>query len=145
MGWLRARYEAGLPRATLRASAGQRRGGCGMGLFSKFFGGGGKPAAAKEGEAVEYKGFRIHPAAQPQSGKWLTAGVIRKEIDGATREHRFVWADTHGTADSANDFAVVTARTIIDEEDDGMLRDGRGGPRDVRRQARDQGETRTPS
>src|SRR3546814_20509724 len=87
------------------ASAGQRRGGCGMGLFSKFFGGGGKPAAAKEGEAVEYKGFRIHPAAQPQSGQWLTAGVIRKEIDGATREHRFVRADTHGSPDSANDFA----------------------------------------
>lgn len=93
-----------------------------MGLFSKFFGGG-KPAAAKEGEAVEYKGFRIHPAAQPQSGQWLTAGVIRKEIDGATREHRFVRADTHGSPDSANDFAVVKARQIIDEQGDGMFRD----------------------
>src|SRR3546814_830364 len=123
MGWLRARYEAGLPRATLRLRPGQRRGGCGMGLFSKFFGGGGKPAAAKEGEAVEYKGFRIHPAALPQSGQWLTAGVIRKEIDGATKEHRFLRADTHGSPDSANDFAVVKARQIIDEQGDGMFRD----------------------
>src|SRR3546814_17949750 len=115
MGWLRARYEAGLPRATLRASAGQRGGGCGMGLFSKFFGGGGKPAAAKEGEAVEYKGFRIHPAAQPQSGQWLTAGVLRTEIDGATRAPRFVRAHTHGSPASANDFAVVKATHTIDE------------------------------
>src|SRR3546814_19189180 len=57
-----------------------------MGLLRKLFGGGepaGAKAAAKEGEAVEYKSFRIHPAAPPQGGQWLTAGVIRKEIDGA--------------------------------------------------------------
>src|SRR3546814_1558214 len=84
-----------------------------MGLLRKLFGGGepaGAKAAAKEGEAVEYKSFRIHPAAQPQGGQWLTAGVIRKEIDGETREHRFVRADTHASAQSANDFAVVKGR-----------------------------------
>src|SRR3546814_14117396 len=90
MGWLRARYEAGLPRATLRASAGQRGGGCGMGLFSKFFVGGGNPAAAKEGEAVEYKAVRIQPTAQPQIGQCMTVGTIRMEIDGATRDRERV-------------------------------------------------------
>ena len=54
-----------------------------MGLLSKLFGGGGgEAAAAKEGDAVDYNGFSIHPAARPQGGQWLTAGVIRKEIDG---------------------------------------------------------------
>jgi hypothetical protein len=95
-----------------------------MDLFSKLFGGGGgKPAGAKEGEAVEYKGFRIHPAAQPQGGQWLTAGVIRKEVDGETKEHRFVRADTHSSPESANDFAVVKGRQIIDEQGERMFRD----------------------
>ena len=95
-----------------------------MSLFSKLFGSaGGKPAAAKEGEALEYKGFRIHPAAQPQNGQWLTAGFIRKEVDGVIREHRFVRADTHASPDSANDFALVKGRQIIDEQGDSLFRD----------------------
>src|SRR3546814_18709576 len=97
-----------------------------MGLLRKLFGGGepaGAKAAAKEGEAVEYKSFRIHPAAQPQGGQWLTAGVIRKEIDGETREHRFVRADTQASEQSANDFAVVKGRQIVDEPGEGMRSD----------------------
>jgi len=93
-----------------------------MSFFTKLFGGG-KPAEPAEGEAVEYKGFRIHPAAQPQGGQWLTAGVIRKEVDGVTREHRFVRADTHASPGSANDFAVVKGRQIIDEQGERMFRD----------------------
>ena len=98
-----------------------------MGLFSKFFGGGGGSESgqddAKEGEAVEYKGFRIHPAARPQNGQWLTAGVIRKEIDGTVKEHRFVRADTHASADGANDFAVIKGRQIIDEQGERIFGD----------------------
>ena len=95
-----------------------------MGLFSRFFGGGnGDKAAAKEGEAVEYKGFRIHPAAQPQNGQWLTAGVIRKEIEGTVKEHRFLRADTHTSPAGANDFAIVKGRQIIDEQGERIFRD----------------------
>lgn len=95
-----------------------------MGLFSKIFGGGGsKSAAAREAEAVEYKGFHIQPAAQPQNGQWLTAGVIRKEVGGEMKEHRFVRADTHASPDSANDFALVKGRQIIDEQGERIFRD----------------------
>lgn len=96
-----------------------------MGLFGKLFGGGTKEAggSAKEGEAVEYNGFQIHPAAQPQNGQWLTAGIIRKEIDGEVKEHRFLRADTHGSAEAANDFAVVKGRQIIDEQGVRVFRD----------------------
>lgn len=96
-----------------------------MGLFSRLFGGGGGDSGggAKEGEAVEYKGFNIHPAAQAQGSQWLTAGVIRKEIDGETKEHRFLRADTHASAESANDFAVVKGRQIIDEQGERIFRD----------------------
>ena len=96
-----------------------------MGLFSKLFGSGGGNSgdAGREGDAVEYKGFRIHPAARPQGSQWLTAGVIRKEIDGETKEHRFLRADTHASADAANDFAVVKGRQIIDEQGERIFRD----------------------
>lgn len=95
-----------------------------MGLFSKLFGGGDSGGGkAREGEAVEYKGFHIHPAAQAQGSQWLTAGVIRKEIDGETREHRFLRADTHASAESANDFAVIKGRQIIDEQGERIFRD----------------------
>jgi len=93
-----------------------------MGLFSRLFGGGGTGSGAKEGEAVEYKGFHIHPAARPQNGQWLTAGVIRKVIDGETKEHSFLRADTHGSPEAANDFAVVKGRQIIDEQGERMFR-----------------------
>ena len=96
-----------------------------MGLFSKLFGGGGgdSRAGVTEGEAVDYNGFKIHPAAQPQNGQWLTAGVIRKEIGGEVKEHRFLRADTHGSAEAANDFAVIKGRQIIDEQGERMFRD----------------------
>jgi hypothetical protein len=103
-----------------------------MGLLSKLFGGGkdgggnqggGKRGGAKEGTTVEYKDFQITPAAQPQNGQWLTAGIIRKEIGGETKEHRFLRADTHASADSANDFAVIKGRQIIDEQGELIFRD----------------------
>jgi hypothetical protein len=91
-----------------------------MGLFDKLFGGGkgsdSRAAGTKEAEPVEYKGFKIHPTAQPQNGQWLTAGVIRKEIDGEVKEHCFLRADTHASAEAANDFAVIKGRQIIDEQ-----------------------------
>jgi hypothetical protein len=96
-----------------------------MGLFSKFFGGGGSSSdgGAQEGDEVDYQGFKITPAAQPQNGQWLTAGVIRKEVGGEVKEHRFLRADTHASAEAANDFAVIKARQIIDEQGERIFRD----------------------
>ncbi len=100
-----------------------------MGLLSKLFGGGKDGGArnqgggAKQGAEVDYNGFKITPAAQPQNGQWLTAGIIRKEIGGVVKEHRFLRADTHASPDSANDFAVVKARQIIDEQGERIFRD----------------------
>jgi len=98
-----------------------------MGLFNKLFGGGkedGKDGGgAQEGAEVDYQGFKITPAAQPQNGQWLTAGIIRKDIGGAVKEHRFLRADTHPSAEAANDFAVIKARQIIDEQGERMFRD----------------------
>ena len=97
-----------------------------MGLLSKLFGGGkdsGGGSGGKEGAEIDYNGFKITPAARPQNGQWLTAGIIRKEIGGEVKEHRFLRADTHASPESANDFAVIKARQIIDEQGEGIFRD----------------------
>ena len=94
-----------------------------MGFLSKLFGGGGGETAAPSAEAIEYKGFQIQPAARRQGGQWLTAGVIRKEVDGEMREHSFLRADTHASQQDADDFALVKGRQIIDEQGDRLFKD----------------------
>ena len=93
-----------------------------MGFFSKLFGGS-DGEAAPSAEAIEYKGYTIQPAARRQGGQWLTAGIIRKEIDGTMKEHSFLRADTHGSQKDADDFALVKGRQIIDEQGDRIFRD----------------------
>lgn len=94
-----------------------------MGFLSKLFGGGGGETATPSAEAIEYKGFQIQPAARRQGGQWLTAGVIRKEVDGEMREHSFLRADTHASQQDADDFALVKGRQIIDEQGDRLFKD----------------------
>ncbi len=94
-----------------------------MGFLSKLFGGGGGETAAPSADAIEYKGFQIQPAARRQGGQWLTAGVIRKEVDGEMKEHSFLRADTHASQQDADDFALVKGRQIIDEQGDRLFKD----------------------
>ena len=98
----------------------------GIGGFLKGLFGGGRAAdegggEAPLGEAVEYKGYAIHPAPRQQGGQWLTAGVIRKEIGGQMKEHAFIRADTHSTKDDAAAMALDKGKRIIDERGDGMF------------------------
>lgn len=96
----------------------------GIGGFLKgLFGGGGAPegGAAPLGEAVEYKGYAIHPAPRQQGGQWLTAGVIRKDFEGETKEHAFIRADTHASQDDAAAMAVEKGKRIVDEQGDRMF------------------------
>ena len=72
---------------------------------------------------MEYNGYEIQPAARPQGGQWLTAGIIRKEVDGEMKEHSFLRADTHPSQKAADDFALVKGRQIIDEQGDRLFRD----------------------
>lgn len=92
-------------------------------LWSRLAGGGSvgdreEPAA----EAVEYKGFRIRPAPYSASGGYQTAGVIEKDFDTGTKEHRFVRAETHPSKDEAAAFAVTKGKQIIDEQGDRVFR-----------------------
>ena len=68
------------------------------------------------GDAVEYKGYSIQPLAMRQASGFLTAGLISREADGKRREHRFVRADTHPSADDAREFTILKAQRLIDEQ-----------------------------
>jgi hypothetical protein len=86
-------------------------------LFSLFGGGreGGdaKPAASS---SVEYQGFTIRAEPYKEAGQYQTAGVITKEIDGVTKEHRFIRADRYASLDDAIAFTFAKGRQIIDEQ-----------------------------
>ena len=88
---------------------------------------GGRDVAEPEeppAEAVEYKGYRIRPAPYPAKGQYQTAGVIEKDFETGTKEHRFVRADTHASKDDAAAFAVSKGKQIIDEQGDRIFGQG---------------------
>jgi hypothetical protein len=89
-------------------------------IWSRLVGGGGGVAAEEpRREAVEYKGYRIRPAPYPAAGGYQTCGVIEKDApDGAVKEHRYVRAETHPSADDAAAFAIAKGRQIIDQQGD---------------------------
>ncbi len=73
-------------------------------------------------EAIEYKGYRIRPAPYPAKGQFQTAGVIEKDFETGTKEHRFVRAETHQSKDDAAAFALAKGKQIIDEQGDRIFR-----------------------
>jgi hypothetical protein len=78
--------------------------------------GGGRDPAREAAAAVEYNGFRIRPAPFKAEGQFQTAGVIEKDIGGVTKEHRFIRAEKHASAEDAAAFALTKGRQIIDEQ-----------------------------
>ena len=99
------------------------RRGMGLGGFLKgLFGGGSGGSAAQRHETVAYKDYEITPTPLAQGGQFLTSGVIAKEFPDGRKEHSFIRADTHSSADSAAAFAIQKAHQIIDEQGDRIFR-----------------------
>ena len=91
-----------------------------MGLLSRLFGGG-KDAPAAQREAVEHNGFLIYPEPLRQGGQFLTAGTIAKDYPDGRKEHRFIRADTHASAEDAKQLMVQKAQRLIDELGDRLF------------------------
>ncbi|MBF9058955.1 hypothetical protein HKCCSP123_07130 [Rhodobacterales bacterium HKCCSP123] len=83
-----------------------------MSLFSKLFGGGGKPAKDPE----VYKEFRIFPEPQSASGGYRLAARIEKEVGGETKVHHMIRADQIQDAEEAEAFSIRKAKQLIDEQ-----------------------------
>jgi hypothetical protein len=83
-----------------------------MSLFSKLFGGGGKPAK----EPDVYKEFRIFAEPQSGSGGYRLAARIEKEGGGETKVHHMIRADQIQSLDEAEAFSLRKAKQLIDEQ-----------------------------
>lgn len=94
-------------------------------FLKKLFGGGAGTGAtarpAREGPAVEYGGFSISPCPRSAGGGWSTEAVIRKTVDGQARQHAFIRADTSPTREAAAALAISKAKTLIDQQGDGIF------------------------
>jgi hypothetical protein len=95
------------------------------GFFGRLLGGGGagtEPEAG--GPAEEYNGYRIRPTPFPRNGQFQTSGVIEKDFDGETKQHRFIRAEAHPTRDDAVAFSIAKAKQIIDAQGDRIFTAG---------------------
>ena len=85
-----------------------------MSFWKKLFGGGAEAEPAPQ-PAEEYNGFLIRAAPYKENGQYQMCGHITKEINGETKEHRFVRADRFASLDDAVQFTLLKARQIIDQ------------------------------
>lgn len=101
-----------------------------MSFFKKLFGlgsrdggrdSGGAPVA---GTAQTHEGFTITATPFEANGRWQLCGVIAKEIDGETKEQRFIRADSFATREDAAEMTFFKARQMIDQMGEDVLKAG---------------------
>jgi len=76
---------------------------------------GAAPKMAAAAKSIEHKGFTVSAAPFEQDGRYQTAGTIEKEIDGVRKQHRFIRADSHPSADQAVEFSIQKGCQIVDQ------------------------------
>ena len=88
-----------------------------MSLLKKLFGIGGASEAAKAAppRTMAYEGYEIRATPYQEEGKWQLCGVIAHEVDGVTKEHRFVRADRFASQEDAVEMTFFKGRQIIDQ------------------------------
>ncbi len=97
-----------------------------MSFLKRLFGGGGgsnegASEAKSVGAPLTHNGFTIRATPYKADGQFQTCSVISKEIDGVTKEHRFVRADRFASQDEAADMALKKGQQIVNEQGDRMF------------------------
>ncbi len=97
-----------------------------MSFLKRLFGFGSSETADGKAQAEpvsnEHKGFVILATPFSEAGQFQTCGLIRKEIAGEMKEHKFIRADRFATMDDAVNITLIKARQIIDEQGDNLFR-----------------------
>lgn len=89
-----------------------------MSLLKKLFGGGEPPEPTGE----SYKDFRIIPTLKKESDGYRIAARIEKDVDGGTKIHNLIRADTIASHEDAMVATIAKAKQVIDEQGDGLFR-----------------------
>ena len=89
-----------------------------MSFLKKLFGGGSAP----EAPSVDYEGYRITLAPEQEGNGYRVGAFIEKEVDGETRSHHLIRADTMQGLEAARDASLRKAKQAIDEQGDRIFR-----------------------
>jgi len=73
-----------------------------------------------QGDAVEYKGYRITPTPLVEGGQFRVSGTI-ESLSDVDKRHSFIRSDLVAGQDEACDFSVVKARLMIDQLGDSLF------------------------
>jgi hypothetical protein len=94
-----------------------------LSFFKSLFGLGGNRVGgtAAKTKQIEYKGFIIEARPYQEGGRYQTAGLITKDVNGIRKVHKFIRADSFTAFDEAADFALAKGRRIVDEQGDRMF------------------------
>jgi hypothetical protein len=97
-----------------------------MSFLKRLFGGGGSDEKAPAGPAapakqVEHKGYVISATPYKEGGQFQTCGVVSKEIDGVTKEHKFIRADRFAGLDDAVEVSLKKGMQLVDEQGDKLF------------------------
>ena len=89
-----------------------------MSLLKRLFGGG----APAEAEAEVYQDFRIIPTLQKESDGYRISARIEKNVNGETKVHSLIRADTIASLEDATSATIAKAKQVIDEQGDALFR-----------------------
>ncbi|WP_299966992.1 HlyU family transcriptional regulator [uncultured Roseobacter sp.] len=94
-----------------------------MSFLKKLFGGGGSGGGTSEptAEAEDYKGCRITPTPIAEGSTYRVCAMIEKDVDGETKQHKLVRADTLQDRDEAEAACIRKAKQVIDEQGDRLF------------------------
>jgi hypothetical protein len=94
-----------------------------MSFLKSLFGFGSKQSGqtAATAKQAEHKGFIIEARPYREGGRYQTAGIISKDVDGVRKEHKFIRADCFTTLDEAAEFTLFKGRQIVDEQGDRLF------------------------
>lgn len=87
-----------------------------MSLFSRLFGSGNREPDAGPAAAETYQGFTITPTPLKDSGGYRISARIEKVVDGETKTHSLIRADTVNDVETATTASLNKAKMLIDEQ-----------------------------
>ena len=92
-----------------------------MSFLKKLFGGG-DGGAETSASTEDYEGYRITPTPIAEGGSFRVGATIEKDIDGETKQHMLIRADTVQGRDAAEAASIRKAKQVIDEQGERIFR-----------------------
>ena len=86
------------------------------GFFKRLFGGAANENEPPANEPDEvYNGVELFARPVSEGGQWRVAGLLRKSVDGAVVERKFVRADLMPDRETARTATLGKAKLIVDQ------------------------------